>query len=673
MKIGLDWLNQYLDRPTDAEEAERVLTDIGFPLDGVDEAAGDTVLDVEVTSNRPDMLSHVGVARELAAATGRQLVEPGIELSETGEAVEKLTAVDNRAEDLCPLYTARVIRGVTVAPSPDWLVRRIEAIGLRPVNNIVDITNFVLHELGQPLHAFDMNLLSKRRIVVRRAQNGEPFTAIDGSKHELRDSMLVIADANKPVAVAGVMGGMDSEVGNATTDVLLESARFDPLSVRSTSRALKLSSDSSYRFERGVDRLGVERASRRAAQLIVELAGGEPATGVIAAGAAPAPPHTVTLRPSRCADLLGIDIEPGRMVELLAALGLQPQPDGDAIACTVPTHRLDLHREVDLIEEVARLHGYEQITVEPDMHLTVRPPQRSIEARRLIDRVLTAHGYCETITFSNLAVSHAEPFRGEGAELILMNEEQKKAEPALRPSVLPSLLDCRKLNQDAGNAEVKLFEAAKTFWRVGADYVEQKQLALLSDAEDPEAALRQMRGTIEELADALGCALRITAADPGPTWASPAARVADPDQPQRTLGEYGLASDALIKRFDLQKPVALGWLDYQAITAGYPSEPDVAELPRFPGIERDLSVVVDEAVPWARIAEVVDSVGPDRMEDYSFVTVFRGKQVGQGRKSVTLRLCFRDPQKTLRHEEVDGQVEQLVTRLQQELGAELRA
>jgi len=281
MKTSLAWLNDYLDKPIDAAEAEDALLGQGFPFDGVDEVSTpsggvDTLLDVEVTSNRGDALSHVGLAREVAAATGRALKQPPKDEPATGAtAVGDITRVEMQNDDACIVYTARVIRGVKIGPSPDWLADRLVGAGLRPVNNVVDITNFVLLETGQPLHAFDIAKLDGGRIVVRNAHAGENFEAIDGTRHTLKPNMLGIADASSAQAIAGVMGGKGSEVTEQTVDVLLESASFDPLSVRSTSRALKLSSDSSYRFERGVSMVGVEAASKRAAAMIVELAGGE--------------------------------------------------------------------------------------------------------------------------------------------------------------------------------------------------------------------------------------------------------------------------------------------------------------------------------------------------------------------------------------------------------------
>lgn len=671
MLISLQWLNQYLDRSIDADQADALLTAAGFPLDGREPAADDIVLDVEVTSNRPDCLSHVGVAREVAAASGRTLQRPTIDIDPAGPDVNELTSVDNQAADLCPLYTARVIRGVKIGPSPRWLARELEAIGLRPVNNVVDITNFVLHELGQPLHAFDMHKLAGRRIVVRRATAGEPFTAIDGTKHKLAETMLVIADQSGPVAVAGVMGGRDSEVGDPTTDILIESARFDPLSVRTTSRTLKLASDSSYRFERGVDPAGVDRASRRAAQLIVELAGGELASGVIAQGESPAEPRVVAMRVDRCRDLLGHDVPVEGMIEKLAGLELAPTHDGgDTIRCTIPPHRLDLHREADLIEEVARTAGYDAIPVKPKMALTVRPPQPLVLARRAVDRVLVAHGFHETITFSNIAPDAASAFVASGDELIAL-ADARAAAPALRPSVLPSLLAVRKTNQDAHNTQVKLYEIARAFTQRGGAYHEQRQLALLADAQD-EASLRGLRGTIEELLDTLGVDATVQPTDDAPRWAAAAGLIVAADQPDKVLGAIGRVNATTLKQFDLKVTVDAAWLDYQAITAGYPPTRAVGELRRFPAIERDLSVVVDEAVAWAAIESAVRRPDPPLLQGVDFLGVYRGKQVGAGRKSVSFRMRFSDPDKTLRHEEVDPQVQAVVASLKQRTHAELR-
>ncbi len=679
MKISLDWLNQYLDRPAAEHEVEPALTAVGFPVESREHTAGadgrpDVVFDVEVTSNRSDCLSHVGVARELAAATGRALREPTAELPPAADRVASLTRVDNHEPTLCPVYTARVIRGVRIGPSPAWLAQRLERVGLRPVNNVVDVTNFVLHELGQPLHAFDLAALHERRIVVRRARTREPFVAIDGSKHELDDQMLVIADADRVTAVAGVMGGLETEVSDATADVLLESAAFDPVSVRRTSRLLKLMSDSSYRFERGVDPRGVERASRRAAALIVEVAGGELAEGVIRVGEAEPEPTEVTMRCDRCRSLLGEPLEDARQAELLERLGLSPRQRDGRIACRVPTHRRDLKREVDLIEEVARLHGLENVPVRPRIELDVRPKQPELTARQLVARVLVAHGFHEAMTPSFLAERHGRPFLANGDEAVLLADERRKAEPMLRPSLLPSLLLCRKSNQDAGNADVRLFETASTWSFRDGRVMERQRLTLLTDASgDGGAAVRALRGTLAELVQHLGgdgalARLTVEPAD-APTLAT-AGTVKLGDE---ALGVIGVLDAATRDLFDLKVATAALEVDLPPLLSLYPPRRQVSELPRFPAIERDLSILVDESVRWAEVERLVRGTEPAMLERLSFLDVYRGKPIPKGRKSVSLRMHFRDPHGTLRHEQVDPQVRAVVESLQKQLNAELRA
>lgn len=676
MKISLAWLNTYLDAPVDGDEAQRVLTDAGFPLDARDTLPdGDELLDVEVTSNRGDCLSHVGVAREVAAASGRRLASPASDLpSQAGPQAGSLVTVDNAAREACPVYTARVIRGVKVGPSPAWLRQRLESIGLRAVNNVVDVTNFVLHELGQPLHAFDLAKLAGPRIVVRSAAEKEPFIAIDGSTHALPAGTLVIADAARPVAVAGVMGGRDSEVGLATTDVLLESAVFAPLAVRRASRALRLASDSSYRFERGVDPCGVERASRRAAALIVELAGGTLAEGVVRAGDEEPEPVRVTMRLSRCRAILGRDVSQARVLDILGQLQLEPSIRGeDDVVCRIPTFRRDLTREIDLIEEVARLDGYERIVVEPRLSLVVRPPQASVQAVRALRQVLVAHGYHETVTFSFVSREAGGAFLAADAEAVVLDDARRKAEPMLRPSLVPSLLGCRKTNQNAGNAGssgVRLFETAATYRREVGRIVETRRLALLADVgtRGVQEALRDLRGTLAELAGQLQ--QQAVSVEPGEAAGyATAGRVGVGGS---RAGVMGVLAPAVLKQFDLQDAAVAAELDLDLLLQGYPPQRNVSELARYPGIARDLTVVVAESVPWRDIEAAVHAAGAAMLESVGFGGTYRGKPIDKGHKSVTIQLRFGDPQRTLRHDEVDPQVQRVLEQLQASHNATLR-
>ncbi len=678
MKTSLAWLNSYLDKPMTADEAEPLLTGVGFPFDGRDErtlstGAADTLMDVEVTSNRSDCLSHLGLAREAAAASGRQAVAPDFTLpNPAGRKAGELAGVECGEPTLCPLYTARVVTGVKIGPSPKWLVERIEGAGLRPVNNVVDITNFVLLELGQPLHAFDLAKLDGRKIIVRRAKGGERFTAIDGTKHELSEKMLVIADASAPVAVAGVMGGLDSEVTDSTTDILLESAIFEPLNVRSTSRALKLSSDSSFRFERGVDPLGVERASRRAARLIVELAGGQLAAGVIRVGQQDPEPALVAMRIRRCQSLLGLDLGADQIIDSLNRLGLSPVQDADTITCTIPTYRLDLKREVDLIEEIGRLYGYDNVKVNDKLELQVRPKQAGIIARQTLRRVLIAHGYHETITPSLMTDEQAQAFCPKPLKPMELAGDMRRKDKVLRPSLLPSLLNCRKHNQDRGNDGVRLFEVAGTWGDDNGKPREVTSLATLTDAPDAHEGFRAARGAIEELVATLGGeeASKTLAFEPvEDDKYQPAAKVMLLGE---VRGRIGVLADALQNQFGIQTPVVLAEVDCAPFIAGYPPKRSVGDLPRFPGIERDLSIVVDEAVTWRQIEKCVADAAPKMLEDLQFLTIFRGKQIGKGKKSLSLRMRFRNPDATLRHDEVDPQVNAVIEKLKQGVGAELR-
>lgn len=607
---------------------------------------------------------------------GGGLVAPDCSLApedgcDTSHGFDDCAAVLNQDQSLCPLYTARVIRSVKVAPSPTWLVQRLESVGLRSVNNVVDVTNFVLLELGQPLHAFDLGKLSGQRIVVRQASKGESIVVIDGSRHQLDPEILVIADAEKPVALAGVMGGLDSRVSETTTDVLLESALFDPMSVRRASRALKMVSDSSHRFERGVDPLSVDIASRRAAKLIGQIAGGTVAHGVVRLGAVPQSRPKVVMRTQRCSQLLGVELTTDQMLGPLDRLGFGPNLDQKSgrITCMVPSYRLDVQREVDLIEEVARLHGFDAIPVNRKIHIVARPVQPIVAARQQLGRVLTAHGYHEAITFSFLGPRFGQPFVPENHQPVVIQDTQGGAESMLRPSILPSLLACGKSNQDVGNTAVRLFECAATWTRRQGKIIERNHVAILRDAEDAQHGLRSVRGTIAELVGHLTGRMDLDYAPADLTNFSGAALIG---LEGHELGAMGLVTSPCQRLFDLQLPVVAAQLDLDVLLGRYPPVPAVKPLPKFPAIGRDLSVIVDEPVRWDQIREQVLAVGPDLLDALQFIGVYRGKPIPSEKKSVSFRLLFRDPAATLRHEQVDPQIAAVVKRLEVHLGVRLR-
>jgi len=733
MKISVRWLNEYLSpgpappSPVTAEEAEHALTFAGFPIESATKLAdGDICLDVEVTSNRGDVLSHIGVAREVATLTGRVLKLPAADAvfnwsptaaGEKGTAisgdVNTVCAVDNRLPDLCKLFTARVIKGVKVGPSPKWLVDALASVGQRSINNVVDVTNFVGLEYGQPSHVFDLGSVGKDAsgragLIVRLATKGEKLKLLDGKTIALVGDEMVVADTaqgGRAVSLAGVMGGAETEVGAMTTDVILEAATWEPVAVRRAARRFNIRTDASYRFERIVDARTIERAASRAAALIVRLAGGTLVTGVISAGPSHAASTPIRLRPTRVERMLGVAIARERMVELLRALDVEVGLAGEGadLICTPPTFRPDLTREIDLIEEVARVHGLDKLPVNERVAVRVSPPQPTELAMREVARVLTGAGFYEAVTFTFVGPKQAKPFLPNQLTTVEVCDERRKTDPVLRPSAIPSLLACRRANQDGGvsgdgAAGVRLYETSAVFAQVPpaakgvrGKEVESRNLALLADASFPDGAklverkqagVRAVRGVIESIVQTLGGtealsklevvpdAVSLAAFDPG---ASAAVRLDG-----QMLGVFGVLSDAIVREYDLAIPLVAAELNLDQLVAIYPPRARVHTLPQFPSIERDLSLVVGEGVAWASIQSLVRDarVGGQlpQIDDFWFVGTYRGQPLAQGTKSVTLRMRFRDPSdaRTLRHEEVDPQVTTLVDAAKQRLGATLR-
>jgi phenylalanyl-tRNA synthetase beta chain len=436
MKILLSWLNDYIQTSLSADQIAGVLSDLGLPCEGIEHRGDDAVIDVEVTSNRGDCLGYIGIARELAVATGAELRAPKAELIESDKDVTEFADVRIDEPDLCGRYTARVIEAVKVAPSVDWLRKRLEAVGLRSVNNVVDATNYAMMETGQPPHAFDYARIAQGKIIVRRAIAGERIVSIDGTQCNLSADMLIIADARRPVAIAGVMGGLETEVSEATTAILLEDAHFDPVSVRTTSRRLCLPSEASFRFERSVDIQMVDWASKRTAQLITQVAGGGVAKGVVDIYPRKPAKKEVTLRLSRLNKLLGIEVPPDRAMGILSALGFQPKMEGASISCSAPSWRNDVYREVDLIEEVARVHGYQHVPTERKIKIEVVPVDCRQRLGQTIGTYLNSRGFYEAVTVSFVEDSAAGLFVEAGAQHLTVRDESRKNANLLRQTLI---------------------------------------------------------------------------------------------------------------------------------------------------------------------------------------------------------------------------------------------
>ena len=618
-------------------------TPVGITLS---EALGgtDTVFDIEVTPNRPDWLSLIGIAREISALTGHPLKLPEVAVRESGEPVERLTSVTVEAPELCPRYTARVIRGVKIGPSPGWLRQLLEKVGLRSVNNVVDVTNYVLLECGHPLHAFDCNRLAERRVVVRRATEGEQFQAIDGSSHELAKNMLVIADASRAVALAGIMGGKESEISDTTTDVLLESAWFLPANVRKTSKQRGLSTDSSYRFERGADIDGVIWASNRATGLIQQLAGGQVATGIIDTLAKPIEKRRVRCRYAQVNRLLGVEVPPETVKRIFGGLSLTVvSATSDACQVEVPTFRVDLEREADLIEEVCRIYGVERI---PAKMQPSTPAVSEYDAKwdslARVRRVLTALGFHE---------AQNQTLVGEG-ELKLQNPLSAD-QHALRATLEPGLLANLRTNVSRHQYDVKLFEIGRVF---AADGTESLHLALaVTGRRQPDAwetSLREARldyydvkGALEEVGSALGVAV------------SPAIRQIPPVQ---------------AKKLDLRDAVYVAEVDLGPLLAAKRRDKSFQELPKFPAVVRDVALVVDDTVSHAEIVATIENARNKLLERVELFDIYTGSSIPTGKKSMAYSLTFRAPDRTLTDAEVNGAHEQLKRSLVQALKCEIR-
>jgi phenylalanyl-tRNA synthetase beta chain len=669
MKISLEWLSQYLPGPLNAEQAAEALTHGGLPVEVIDKHGEDTVVDVEVTSNRGDCLSHVGIARELSALLNREFRDVVPQVLESKDSALQVTSVRIEASQLCPHYTARILRNVKIGPSPAWLARRLEAVGLRPINNVVDVTNYVMFELGQPLHAFDFDKLEGRRIVVRQAKKGEKLISIDGRERTLEPDMLVIADALKPVALAGVMGGRDSEMSDTTINVLLESARFDPLSIRKTARTLAMKSDSSYRFERGIDPLLPQRASLRAAQLLLEIAGGELLAGEVVAGAAGYEPKRVALRLERLRRLLGVRFPNPEVVDALQRLRLSPAQEDNRITVTVPSYRLDLNIEVDLIEEVARVIGYDKVPVSDEISIRLTPPDPEADVLQMIRTILVSGGYFESITFgwvSDLLAADFTPT--DSAGLPRADAAVRKADASLRPSILPGLLESVRRNENVGTAQARLFEIGSTFWLAAGGGVTERRRVTLVGSPD----LREVRGIVELLLNRLDPQREVRIVpDTRPGFAKAASgRI---DWGGKTIGHFGKIDRDVADKLGLREIPAAAEVDLLPLIEGARRVPQQKTLPTFPSVRRDLSLVLPESTRYELIESLIRELKPELMEDLEYVTTYRGKPLEKGQKSVTVAFVFRSPTGTLTGEQVDGTLDRVIEAAKSKLGATLRA
>ncbi|APW60780.1 phenylalanine--tRNA ligase subunit beta [Paludisphaera borealis] len=670
MIVSWNWLTDYvrLDMPVEKLTDRLALT--GLNHESTDDVGGDLAIDLEVTSNRSDCLGHLGVAREISVLFGKSLCIPAANPTTAGAAVESRTAVEVEAVDVCSRFTARVISGVKVAESPWWLRRRLETLGVRPISNIVDVTNYVMFECGQPLHAYDLNRLEERRLVVRRALPGEKLTAINGRVYDLEPSMLVIADAVRPVGLAGVMGGLDTEIGAGTTDVLIEAAQFDALSIRKTARALGLFSPSSFRFERPLDPEAAEWASRRCAELILELAGGSLHPGVIDIGRPKPTREPVSLRFAQIPRVLGIAVDRPEVRTILSSLGLEIVGESDAsITVRPPSWRADLDREIDLIEEVARIHGYEHIPEDRSVPVTSAPRGRRERVESEIRNVLTGLGLDEAATFSLVEDSLAAPIEpGPASAPLRVDHSSRRRENALRQSLIPSLLAARRHNEAHGAADAQLFEIADVYLpREGRELPDEPPRLALAAGRD----FRGLKGVVESLITRLHVAEPLSARPVESALFAPG-RAAELRVGDVHLGYLGEIDAAQLERFELRGACAAAELNLNVLLDKAQLVPKARPLPSFPAVVRDLSLVVDRSLAWADLAAVVSESAGNSFRAIEYLDAFQGGNLADDQQSLHFGMTFRRDDRTLTGEEVDLALKNVIEACSRKFGAKLR-
>jgi phenylalanyl-tRNA synthetase beta chain len=680
MKISLDWLKEYVRLDLPLPRLIERLTMIGLVAESWEDRDGDTVLDLETYANRPDTLGHLGVAREVAAALGLPLEAKSWPLTESSEETARAASIQILDEDLCPRYCGILVRGLKVGPSPDWLRRRIEAMGLNSVNNVVDVTNYVLFETAQPIHAFDLAKIGGGAIVVRRARKGESLKTLDGREVVLAPDQLVIADAGRPLALAGVIGGQDSAVSETTRDVFIESACFDPLSVRRTAKALGIQTDASYRFERGADIGFPPRAALMAASLLTRL-GGRATRGVLDVYPQPRKNKIVMLRLARTRDFLGVAVEAGEVERILAALEFGRETQGAGLwKVEVPSFRVDIDREADVIEEIARFYGYDRI---PSVPTPLKVGEPVVNRRRdridQIRRLLLHCGFDEVLNQS-FSDPDKEARFGTGREPVVLRNPISARASVLRTTLAGSLLETVTHNLNREAASVHVFEIGNVYGRSEEQPVEQLTLGLagLGPLDPPhwqgrrdEADFFHLKGTCE----ALMAQVRLTpfdfAAGTCP-WLEPGWSL-DLFYKGEKLGSLGLCRKEVAAAWDLKDPVWTAELNLTALLARTPPAFQIAPIGRFPSVVRDLSFLAGRALPYQDIRKAVEKLDLTGLESFGLVDRYEGESLPPGKVSLSLRFVFRHPQRTLRAEEVDRLEQKLLLHLQAAFGVEPRA
>ncbi len=681
MKVPISWLKEYLDFNCPLQQLADDLTMAGLEVEETAQSGDETIFDVKVTPNRGDWLSMIGVAREAAPLVSTKMKMPQPENNGTGPDTSSAIKIDIEDPDLCGRYVGVLIRNVKIKPSPGWMQQRLTDAGMRPINNIVDITNYVMLELGQPLHAFDYSLLKGSRIIVRRARPGEAIVSIDGVERKLEPDMLVIADAERPVAIAGIMGGLYSEISEQTQDILLESANFDSVSIRRTSKRLGMVTESSYRFERTVDPSITALAALRAAELMRDFADGEVARSVVDVRPRPVEPVVVKARPERVNAVLGTNIDSTAMADYLTGLDIDTSVENGILVSVVPTFRQDITREIDLVEEVGRRFGYDNLPMTlPKVSLQGKDNPEGF-FRDKLRRILMSCGGQEVLTHSIVDSSLAE-MAGQCSRCVKLRNPLSEDLDSMRTALIPNLLGVLQRNQAFGTTDISVFEIGKVYYQDTDKEIGEKLSVAGAIAGSgwnnawnlPENALDAdfflCKGLVESLFGALGIeSVEFEAVEEPLLHPTRAARVLIGGRPVGILGEV---APAIRESLDLRERAYVYELDFQALMDAAPKVLKYHQLPRYPALSRHIAVVVGDEVSYDRLERIIRASGKGVIEDARLLEVYKGEQIGEGRSALTISMLFRSLEKTLTDEEVNAVLGEVKEALTQQVGASFR-
>ncbi len=670
MKVPYNWLKEYIDIELSLEEIAEKLTMSGLEVADIQKSNPDEfVLDIEVTANRGDCLSIIGIAREIRAITSKQVKYPqGLKECRANKEIEKLIDVSIKNTYLCPRYAGRIIRNVKIAPSPSWLAKRLEAVGIRSINNIVDITNYVLMETGQPLHAFDYNKITGKKITIREAKQNESILALDESKRQLSRDMLVIADKKGPVAIAGIMGGIGSEIDEQTTDIFLESAHFNAGCIRRTSKTLGLSSESSYRFERGVDPNGVVSALNRAAYLIEKIARGKSVRGIVDIYPKKFKKQNIQLRIRQIKRILGIDIPKNKLKSIILNLGFEiKQHNANSIKILVPTYRHDINREIDLVEEIARIYGYNNIDTTMPRGQTSSCGKGEFEKQTdALKNILCSCGMAEiyTSSFTNPENLYKTGLSSDGVKITNpMGDDQN----IMRTSLIPEMLSVIKRNLNRSITEIKLYELGQVFFENNSSYHEKTYLCCGIVG---NVSFFDIKGILEIILHKLGIEDHCLCYKKHQVFTQDCS--ASIDVQGCGVGITGEVSRNVLERYNIDEKVFLLEIVFLDLSKYINLSPVFKEIPKYPSSERDIAFTVKENVSNADIMNIMWKAGGEIVKDIKLFDIYRGKQISSTHKSMAYAVCYRSNKRTLTDEEVNQAHSNIERQLISQLNVALR-